>query len=73
MPFLMIDAVHCQSVSAAADRVAGDTNGFEFDIKGLFDNVDHELLLRALRKHVTQTWAPVYIERWLEAQMARYN
>jgi RNA-directed DNA polymerase len=24
----------------------------EFDIKGLFDNIDHELLLRAVRKHV---------------------
>jgi RNA-directed DNA polymerase len=23
----------------------------EFDIKGLFDNIDHELLLRAIRKH----------------------
>ena len=23
----------------------------EFDIKGLFDNIDHELLLRAVRKH----------------------
>src|SRR4029077_1249845 len=25
----------------------------EFDIKGLFDNIDHTLLLRAVRKHVT--------------------
>jgi hypothetical protein len=23
----------------------------EFDIKGLFDNIDHELLLRAVQKH----------------------
>jgi hypothetical protein len=29
----------------------------EFDIKGLFDNIDHELLLRAVRKHVTCKWA----------------
>ena len=29
----------------------------EFDIKGLFDNIDHELLLRAVRKHVTCAWA----------------
>ena len=35
----------------------------EFDIKGLFDNIDHELLLRAARKHVTCTWALLYIER----------
>ncbi|MGH1484328.1 MAG: group II intron reverse transcriptase/maturase, partial [Geminicoccales bacterium] len=41
----------------------------EFDIKGLFDNIDHELLLRAVRKHVTCTWALLYIERWLTAPM----
>lgn len=43
----------------------------EFDIKGLFDNIDHELLLRALRKHVTQSWALLYIERWLKAPMVQ--
>src|SRR6266581_4723973 len=41
----------------------------EFDIKGLFDNIDHELLLRAVRKHVTCKWARLYIERWLTASM----
>jgi Reverse transcriptase (RNA-dependent DNA polymerase) len=41
----------------------------EFDIKGLFDNIDHEFLLRAIRKHVTCKWALLYIERWLKAPM----
>jgi RNA-directed DNA polymerase len=41
----------------------------EFDIKGLFDNIDHTLLLRAVRKHVTCKWALLYIERWLIAPM----
>ena len=39
----------------------------EFDVKGLFDNIDHELLLRAVRKHVKCKWALLYIERWLKA------
>ena len=39
----------------------------EFDIKGLFDNIDHTLLLRAVRKHVTYKWVLLYIERWLTA------
>ena len=39
----------------------------EFDIKGLFDNIDHTLLLKAVRKHVTCKWAVLYIERWLAA------
>ena len=43
----------------------------EFDIKGLFDNIDHELLLRAVRKHVTCKWALLYIERWLKAPMVK--
>ena len=41
----------------------------EFDIKGLFDYIDHELLLRAVRKHVQCRWALLYIERWLKAPM----
>src|SRR5262249_10183558 len=43
----------------------------EFDIKGLFDNIDHELLLRAVRKHVTCKWALLYIERWLKVPMVQ--
>ena len=41
----------------------------EFDIKGLFDNIDHELLLRAVRKHCSIPWVLLYIERWLKAPM----
>jgi group II intron reverse transcriptase/maturase len=43
----------------------------EFDIKGLFDNIDHELLLRAVQKHITCKWALLYIERWLKASMVQ--
>lgn len=39
----------------------------EFDIKGLFDNIPHDLLLKALRKHVSCKWALLYVERWLVA------
>jgi RNA-directed DNA polymerase len=39
----------------------------EFDIRGLFDNIDHELLMRAVRKHTDSKWILLYIERWLKA------
>ena len=39
----------------------------EFDIKGLFDNIDHDLLMRAVRKHTDSKWMFLYIERWLKA------
>nr|WP_239511588.1 reverse transcriptase domain-containing protein [Burkholderia sp. JP2-270] len=41
----------------------------EFDIKGLFDNIDHDLLMRALRKHCQTPWVLLYVERWLKAPM----
>ena len=41
----------------------------EFDIKGLFDNIDHELLMRAVRKHCRIPWVLLYVERWLTAPM----
>lgn len=39
----------------------------EFDIKGLFDNIDHYLLMKAVRKHTDRPWVILYIERWLRA------
>lgn len=39
----------------------------DLDIKGFFDNIDHELLMRAVRKHTDDQWALLYIERWLKA------
>jgi RNA-directed DNA polymerase len=41
----------------------------EFDIKGMFDNVDHALLMKALRKHTKEEWILLYVERWLKAPM----
>jgi RNA-directed DNA polymerase len=37
----------------------------EYDIKGLFDNINHEKLMKAVRGHVKGKWALLYIERWL--------
>ena len=39
----------------------------EFDIKGLFDNIDHPLLLKAVSKHTNNKWVLLYIKRWLKA------
>lgn len=41
----------------------------EFDIKGLFDNIDHALLTRALEKHVECDWVRLYVGRWLTAPL----
>lgn len=45
----------------------------EFDIKGMFDNIDHELLMKAVRKHTDCKWIILYTERWLKASMKMPN
>lgn len=41
----------------------------DLDIKGFFDNLDHELVMRAIKKHTNSKWIILYIERWLKAPM----
>lgn len=41
----------------------------EYDIKGLFDNIPHELLMKAVHKHTESKWVVLYIERWLKAPL----
>ena len=43
----------------------------ELDIRGLFDNIDHELLMRAVRRHTDNPWVLLYIQRWLKAPFQR--
>jgi group II intron reverse transcriptase/maturase len=45
----------------------------EFDIRGLFDNIDHKLLMKAVRKHVKEPWTILYIERWLKTPFILEN
>jgi len=39
----------------------------DLDIKGFFDNIDHSLMMHAVRKHTDCPWMLLYIERWLKA------
>ena len=39
----------------------------DLDIKGFFDNIPHDLMMRAVRKHAREKWVVLYIERWLKA------
>jgi len=41
----------------------------EFDIKGLFDNIDHALLTKALEKHTECKLVRLYVGRWLTAPL----
>ncbi len=39
----------------------------DVDIRKFFDTIDHELLLKAVRKHCRERWMVLYIERWLKS------
>ncbi|MFT6810843.1 MAG: RNA-directed DNA polymerase, partial [Saprospiraceae bacterium] len=39
----------------------------DLDIKGFFDNIDHNKLMLAVEQHVPENWVKRYIKRWLES------
>jgi RNA-directed DNA polymerase len=45
----------------------------EFDIRGLFDNIRHDMLMKAVRHHCNCPWVLLYIERWLTASLQEQN
>ena len=45
----------------------------EFDIKGLFDHINHDLLIRAVKVHTDCKWVILFIERWLTAPFQLKN
>lgn len=45
----------------------------DLDIKGFFDNIDHEKLMKAVHKHVPENWACMYVTRWLNMPVLSKN
>ena len=39
----------------------------DLDIQEFFENVNHELLYKAMQVHISESWVEMYIKRWLEA------
>ena len=60
------------AVSRARERCFKMPWVIEFDIVGLFDNINHDKMMRAVKKHTNEKWVLLYTERFLTApiQMA---
>lgn len=56
-----------QAVEAAKVNCWTKAWVLDLDIKGFFDNVDHDLMMKAVRHHTDCKWTVLYIERWLRA------
>jgi RNA-directed DNA polymerase len=39
----------------------------DLDIKGFFDNINHELLMKAVERFTREKWILMYVKRWLQA------
>lgn len=39
----------------------------DLDIKGFFDNINHELMMKAVEYHIEEKWIRQSIERWLKS------
>ncbi len=58
------------ALTVARDRCWRYDWVLDLDIKGFFDSIDHELLMRAVRRHTDCKWVLLYIERWLKAPVS---
>jgi RNA-directed DNA polymerase len=58
-----------EAVGVTRERCWKSNWVIECDIKGLFDNIDHELIMKAVEKHTENRWVRLYIKRWLVAPM----
>ncbi|MGD8780731.1 MAG: group II intron reverse transcriptase/maturase [Ignavibacteria bacterium] len=43
----------------------------DLDIKNFFDEIDHELMLKAVSHIMEERWVKMYVERWLKMPMAK--
>jgi RNA-directed DNA polymerase len=55
------------AVGAARQRCWRYDWVIDLDIRGFFDNLDHALVMRAVRKYTQCRWILLYVERWLKA------
>ncbi|MBW8688406.1 group II intron reverse transcriptase/maturase [Chitinophaga sp. B61] len=62
-----------QALSCARDRCWSRNWVVDMDIQGCFDNIPHDLLMRAVRQHCKTKWMLLYIERWLKVPLQKVN
>lgn len=60
-----------QALSVARERCWKLNWVVDVDIKGYFDNIPHDLLMKVLRRHCQVRWMLLYIERWLKAPVQK--
>ncbi len=62
-----------KSSHEAIEQVRSNTQKYawviDMDISGFFDNMSHEKVMLALKRHVNEKWILMYVKRWLTVPM----
>ena len=61
------------AIAQARRRCWRDDWVLDMDIRGFFDALDHELVMKAIAKYTQCKWILLYIERWLKADVILPN
>jgi group II intron reverse transcriptase/maturase len=62
-----------QAVGSCRERCWQYDWVLDVDIQKFFDTINHELMMKAVKKHCTEKWMLLYIERWLKAPVKHAN
>ena len=57
------------AVAQARQRCWKNQWVIDLDIQRFFDNIDHELVMRAVEKHTSCRWVILYVKRWLQGDI----
>lgn len=64
-----------KSAKQATDQVRRNCHNqdwvLDMDISKFFDEIDHELMLKAVEAMFTQRWLKAYVQRWLEMKIEK--
>lgn len=56
-----------QAVAACRERCFTRPWVLDCDIQGFFDNVPHDLIVKAVEANTSEPWVVLYVKRWLQA------
>lgn len=57
------------TIAQARQRCWRDDWVLDLDIANFFDSLEHDLVMRAVRRYTDCKWVLLYIERWLKAEV----
>lgn len=61
------------AVRKARERCFDNAWVVDLDIKGFFDNLDHNVIMKMVKRHTQTKWIILYIERWLKAPLQKQD